>query len=91
MDIYDAFAVVASIWGVASGIYYFTRIKKFKDNRTASVILMLWGMASIYIGIVYFVSIFEFQTMNLVIGIYLRPAIMLILSLPALFLMSVRI
>jgi hypothetical protein len=92
MTIYDTFAIIAFLTGVGSGIYLLGKAKKyFILDKNAGLILALWGLTNIYIGCVYLVSLWQFQSMTLTIGVYLRPAMSFVLSLPVLFFERMRL
>ena len=88
---YDIFALLAMIGGIYSGVYFASCIARFyRIDKFLFALMLIYVIASFWLAGVYLATLFDFiPTSTLTIGVFTRPATMVMLWIPALIMQRV--
>jgi hypothetical protein len=91
MTLYDIFAGMAILAGVVSSTFLTVRAFANRKNRSLFVNLLVLALCGFWVAGVYIFTLGSAMTTTLTIGVYIRPAIILLLLIPSLIVWDLKI
>lgn len=89
--LYDVFAYILILEGLATAAYLFTRAWHNRGDWGTFVNLIVGAICGLYISAVYISVGPNSLSTALTIGVYIRPALMLLLLLPSMIVWRAKI